>query len=728
MKAAKRHIGTSMLLLALLFMASFVSCNTSPPAEEKQCDNGATRCDEDRLSVCEEGNWVLQEDCTLNAQICEQSESGHQCSTIDENCTDAETRCHQDRIEVCEAGLWIVREDCAQDSHVCEESESGHQCVTVDQDCTGAETRCHQDRIEVCEEGLWVVGEDCAASSGVCEEEDAGPACVDTEVDPPEIVLENKIFPNAAGFGTDSRGAYEADEAPKVLIVDTLDPGNFSTGENRGTFMWAIRQTFPRIIVFEVSGVIDYSGTDWKIQIESPYLNIYGQTAPGKGVTIKGAVFWVQSHDILVQHLKLRMGDRDIGIDPNDMDALNFYHGSYNVVFDHCSFSWAIDELVGTKDTNENITFSNSIFGEPLDRSWHHDDGMPERHPYGALMYAGNTTFYQNLFAYTFGRNPLIRQAGNHVINNLNYTSLHSGPMVEHIGYEIQAAIVGNHIINLPFDGHLSGAGDHAVYVVNNHDSNSRLFVEDNLCQKVIDDPSISEWDTVYNNHLMTQTDTSPVDLSEFEILPSSEVEDHVLSHAGAFFWNRDIPDENIVEKVQTRAGGQMRHSVDDYPATARNLQTTATTGDVSDGYNWADNPQTIVMSYNETSDGDIIGPVTLNLTENCTDITEVVDHINSVLPTGLEAARMNEVVDLNLVEIRTTHAGDGSFIEIHQESTAADTLGISPGEFSGYSYHGYDTASEEASLTLPDDPHLDSNGNSYTNIEEWAWSLGLGL
>lgn len=680
MKKTKNCTLYAVVMSALLVVGCFVSCNKSSSGEkEGECENGSTRCYENRVEVCEEGTWVIEDDCTQNSQVCE-------------------------------------------------ELESGHQCVTVDETCDDGETRCHQDRIEVCEEDIWFVEEDCAANSLVCEEVDGSPVCVSAEEETPEIVLENKIFPNAVGFGTESRGAYEAGEDPEVLIVDTLDPGSFSTGENRGTFMWAVLQSFPRIVVFEVSGVIDYSGTDWRVQIESPYLNIYGQTAPGKGVTIKGAVFWVQTHDILVQHLKVRIGDNDLGIDPNSMDAVSFYHGSYNVVFDHCSFSWSIDELVGTKDTNENITFSNCIFAEPLDRSWHYDDGMPERHPYACLMYAGNTTFYRNLFAYTFGRNPLIRQAGNHVINNLNYTCLHSGPMVGYIGYEVQAAIVGNHIINLPFDGNLSNAGNHAVYIVREFDSNSRLFVQDNLCQKIIDEPSISEWDTVYNNHMITEAETSPVDLSEFEILPSSEVEEHVLSHAGAFFWNRDITDENIVEKVETRAGGQMRHSVDDFPATARNLQTTATTGDVSGGYNWANNPQTLVISYNETSGGDIIGPVTLNLTANCGDITEVVNHINSVLPTGLECARMNEVVDLNLVEIHTTHAGDGSFIEIHSESTAAETLGISPGEFYGYSYNGYDTHSEEASLNLPENPHIDSNGNSYTNIEEWAWSLGLGL
>jgi pectate lyase len=492
--------------------------------------------------------------------------------------------------------------------------------------------------------------------------------------------------------------------------------------------MWAVKEPYPRIVVFEVSGVIDYSETDWRVQVEEPYLNIYGQTSPGKGVTIKGAVFWLQSHDILVQHLKLRPGDHDQGIDPNEIDALNFYHGAHDVVVDHCSLSWSVDELVGSKDTNENITFSNCIFGEPLDKSWHHDDGMPERHSYACLMYAGNTTFYRNLFAYTFGRNPLIRQGSNHVINNLNYTCLHSGTMIENIGFEIQAAVVGNHIINVGFDGVLTTAGQHAVYLVDQQDPASRLYVEDNRCGLSIDDPSLSDWEVVYNNDLITQAQTPTVDLSEFDILPSTEVEGHVLAHAGAFFWNRDAADQNIIDKVQTRAAGPMRHSVYDYPATARNVETTATTGDVSGGYDWSADPQTLVLSYTESPSGPIVGPVTVQLTDNCGDITAVVDHINSMLPAALECSQMNEAVGLNLVEIHTTHDGDGAYIQVHPDSTGASTLGIVPGEFFGYSYVGYDTESDVISLSLPQNPHQDPDGNSYTNLEEWAWILGLGL
>ena len=65
-----------------------------------------------------------------------------------------------------------------------------------------------------------------------------------------------KIFPGAVGYGTESRGAYTGSATPTILIVDTLFAGSLKTGENRGSFEWAIRQTYPRIIIFEVGMIV----------------------------------------------------------------------------------------------------------------------------------------------------------------------------------------------------------------------------------------------------------------------------------------------------------------------------------------------------------------------------------------------------------------------------------------------------------------------------------------
>lgn len=541
---------------------------------------------------------------------------------------------------------------------------------------------------------------------------------------------DGKIFPGAVGYGTSSRGAYGGTVDPEILIVDSLSGASTGTG-NRGTLRWALEQTFPRIIVFEVEGVIDNDGVNWRIQVLNPFVNVYGQTAPGKGVTIKGCTLWLQSTDMLFQHIRIKPGNHSNTTGANEIDAVNFYGDAGNVVFDQCSFGWSQDELVGTKTSTMNVTFSRCKFAEPFDRGWHVDEDTNncERHPYAALMYAGNVTFYQNLFAFTFGRNPLIRQANNQVINNYIYGGLYAPPMLENIGLDIKADVVGNVTENIPFDGSLAPAGDWGVYNVNTHLASSRLYVLDNHCKMLVDTPALTQWELVRNNAGITQSLTPLTDLSEFDILPSAEVKEFVLNNAGALPWNRDISDQAVIDKIRGGYTGQLRHSVADYPATARNIETTATSGDMSAGFDWATTAQTLVLSYNAVLDGEILGPTTINLTANCVDQDAVVTHINSVLPAGLICSKIGKPgTESNQVQIATTHANSNSFIEVHSEGTGHATLGIAAGEFYGAVYVGYDSDTSTESLSLPASPHTDPEEDGFTVIEEWITALDKNI
>lgn len=545
----------------------------------------------------------------------------------------------------------------------------------------------------------------------------------------PDITVQNKAFPNAVGYGSDTRGAYAAGTTPTVLTVDTLDPGNFSTGTNRGTFMWACEQSGPRIIVFEVSGTIDYSGVDWRIQFETEaYCTVYGQTAPGHGITIKGASFFLQTTDLVFQHIRVLPGDVVTTVDQNSIDAIILYHGSSNIVFDHCTFGWSMDELVDSKDSVSNVTFSYCLFKEPLDKSWHYDEGtnFAERHSYGALMYGGEVTFYRNIFAYMSGRSPLVRQGGNHVINNLVYGSRWVGTMIESIGYDILLSCVGNHIVNLPYDGSKWGSGDYAVYVVNTLTTGSRIYLNDNICGITEADPGATVWDTVYNRQLATQAVTSPTDISEYDIMPASQVKSHLLANAGAFYWNRDAADAEVIQRMISGEDEWLRNSATDYPATARNLEGTATSGDMSAGHDWSSGNEDLIFNYNATPGGSII-PGSITLTANCANITEVVNHINSLLPSGLECAVIAGEAENPTVNvcIRTTHASDDSYLIISDTGTAHTTLGIPAQTFQGQSNISWDTTTVSEALSIPASPHDDPDSNSYSNIEEWAYGLG---
>ena len=76
----------------------------------------------------------------------------------------------------------------------------------------------------------------------------------------------------------------------------------------------------------------------------------------------------IQASDVLIQHVRVRVGDDPNGPDPDNRDALKIEGTTTkpvkNIVIDHCSFSWAIDEIASIWGPHDNITFANNIFAE----------------------------------------------------------------------------------------------------------------------------------------------------------------------------------------------------------------------------------------------------------------------------------------------------------------------------------------------------------------------------
>src|SRR5690606_38853491 len=134
-------------------------------------------------------------------------------------------------------------------------------------------------------------------------------------------------------------------------------------------------------VVFEVAGVIDMGAK--LTTIRDPYLTIAGQTAPSPGVTLINGGILITTHDVIVQHLRVRPGNngrKKIW----SSDAMST-KGAYNIIIDHCSFSWVSDENLSAsgarfqgktpdewrKNTSHRITFSNNIIAEGLRHSTH---------------------------------------------------------------------------------------------------------------------------------------------------------------------------------------------------------------------------------------------------------------------------------------------------------------------------------------------------------------------
>ena len=159
---------------------------------------------------------------------------------------------------------------------------------------------------------------------------------------------------------------------------------------------------------------------------------------------------------MLIQHIRVRTGDDPNGPDPDNRDSLKIEGTAtkpvHNVVIDHCSFSWAIDEIASTWGPHDNITFTNNIFAEPLNESLHPQyDGtgmMP--HGYGVLFGPADNssiTFVGNLMAHIVERNPLSRATELVMVNNLVYNRGHLDvDLASEDGRVSKSSVVGNDV------------------------------------------------------------------------------------------------------------------------------------------------------------------------------------------------------------------------------------------------------------------------------------------
>jgi hypothetical protein len=227
-------------------------------------------------------------------------------------------------------------------------------------------------------------------------------------------------FPGAEGGGMYSFGG----RGGKVIVVTSLEDSG------PGTLRDACEQGGPRIVVFNVAGIIHLKD---RIRVRAPYITIAGQTAPGDGVCVAGNTVELETHDVVVRHMRFRRGETNVG-DRNDSLGGNPVG---NICIDHVSASWGLDENLSMyrhmyaapdqatplKLPTVNITIQNCISSEALD-TYHH--------AFGSTIGGYNSTFHHNLWACNTGRNPSVGMDGdfgfvNNVIFNWRHRTVDGG-------------------------------------------------------------------------------------------------------------------------------------------------------------------------------------------------------------------------------------------------------------------------------------------------------------
>jgi len=263
-------------------------------------------------------------------------------------------------------------------------------------------------------------------------------------------------FPGAEGFGAVSVGG----RGGRVIKVTNLN------GDGPGSLQAACAEKGPRIVVFDVSGVIQVKGKGKHgLQITDSNITIAGQTAPGAGITLDdgfGAFFYgkdvkePQVRDITVRFLRARTtkGRAEHAVE---------FAGAERFILDHISGAWGQDECMGlTQNRNFTLQWSN------VEETEIHLEGSLRRgepHNFGMIMgYTedGACTLSHNLFANHSSRAPLDNgktrlEQRNNVFYNIGfggYPQESSTVTVNLVGNYVKAgpgAIIGVRAYRPPF-------------------------------------------------------------------------------------------------------------------------------------------------------------------------------------------------------------------------------------------------------------------------------------
>jgi pectate lyase len=359
-------------------------------------------------------------------------------------------------------------------------------------------------------------------------------------------------FPGAWGGGMYSFGG----RGGKVIVVANLN------GSGAGSFREACEAGGPRIVVFNVAGIIHLKE---RIRIRAPYITIAGSTAPGDGVCIGGDTVELETHDVIIRHLRFRRGETWVG-DRNDSIGGN---PTGNIMIDHVSASWGLDENMsmyrhmyqppeGGKELKlptVNITIQNSIFSEGLN-TYHH--------AFGSTIGGLNSTFHHNLWACNTGRNPSVGMYGdftlaNNVLFNWVHRTVDGG---DHLSYY-------NIISNYFKPGPATPPGERISYRILKPESERSKTVVDHFGKAYVAGNfvegsarvSADNWDGGVQPDVRSKSlvqvlaeirTNTPYRHAPLRIQSADRAHEAVLATAGATRPRRDPVDERVIKMVRT--------------------------------------------------------------------------------------------------------------------------------------------------------------------------------
>lgn len=386
------------------------------------------------------------------------------------------------------------------------------------------------------------------------------------------------VVPGGFGFGMDTRAAYACGSNPAIYIVRSL------ANSGGQTLREALEASGPRVVVFETSGYIQLTSD---ITVTNPCLTVAGQTAPSPGVTVRNFGINIYTHDVLIQHMRIRPGDGPpFQSNTAGHDALITYSGNaYNVVFDHNSVSWAQGKnmQVFSVAANAGVTLWRNIDSEALYKGQNVTFLPSEPSSLSVLLsnyFVGvpfNVSVIGNIFAHNAARNPEMTGPVNvHFINNVVYDwgkdvdNTYQWASITYLG-TVNADLIGNvYIAGVPpfpftplyaIASYNAGTGTQVYHTDNALDTTNFAITPFFVAAGF--DPTVS---------------SPPVSLSGISVLPSGSVQAFVLANAGARPTDRDAVDARIVSEIGSHTGNTIssQNTVGGWPSLAVNTTTLA--------------------------------------------------------------------------------------------------------------------------------------------------------
>ena len=343
-------------------------------------------------------------------------------------------------------------------------------------------------------------------------------------------------FPGAQGFGANTAGG----RGGRVIFVTNLNDSG------PGSLRAACDAEGPRTVIFRVSGLISLGSP---ITVKNPFLTIAGQTAPGDGICLRNFTFNIATHDVVVRYLRSRLGD----LSGQESDSITLVSGAHDVVLDHCSATWSIDESLSLAGNVSNVTIQWCLIGNALNHSKH----AKGDHGYGSLSRAnGPVTWHHNLWVHNNSRNP--RLGDNYgrppfptfdVRNNVmyDYGEICSGLT--------QGVLKVNYIANYIRPGpsskaatpiHVGGPSELRFYIRDNVFEGHDSFTADN---SMFFDP------VMINGKRQLEIVTQPFDAPTVQTSSAHDAYLAVLASVGASLPRRDAADARIVHEVKSGTG-----------------------------------------------------------------------------------------------------------------------------------------------------------------------------